>query len=133
MAERDFAVRATPAAGAAIQALRGRARKSYEDFERELRRRGCKVAGYRLLAGERAGYSEYCCKPLVEHWRVITTFEPGVAVVAALGRHDEQGFYAALAHTLEIDAVGQGRKHKPGCCGEAGWPSIGPTRRTESR
>jgi hypothetical protein len=81
MADDDFAVRATPAAATVIGAPRGKARKSYEDFENELRKQGCKVAGYRLLAGKRAGYSEYCCKALVENWRVITTFEPGVAIV----------------------------------------------------
>ena len=45
MAGKDFAVRATPAAVAAIDGLRGRARKSYEAFEGELRKQGCKVAG----------------------------------------------------------------------------------------
>ena len=47
MAGKDFAVRATPAAATAIDGLRGRARKSYEAFEVELRKQGCKVAGYR--------------------------------------------------------------------------------------
>jgi hypothetical protein len=51
-------VRATPSAAAAIQALRARARKSYESSERELRRQDCKVAGYRLLAEDRGGYSD---------------------------------------------------------------------------
>lgn len=128
MAGDGFAVRATPAAAAAIGALRGRAHKSYETFERELRRAGCKVAGYRLLAPDRLGYSEYCCKPLVENWRAITTFEPGVAIVVALGRHDEQGFYADLAKTFAIGAVGQVREEKPNCCGESGWPSVGSRR-----
>jgi hypothetical protein len=128
MADDGFAVRATPAAAAAIGALRGKARKSYDAFESELRKQGCKVAGYRLLAEKRAGYSDYCRKALVENWRVITTFEPGVAIVVALGRHDEQGFYADLATTLKIGAVGQGREEKPACCGEDGWPSTGLTR-----
>jgi hypothetical protein len=48
MADDGFAVRATPAAAAAIGALRGKARKSYEDFENELRKQGCKIAGYRV-------------------------------------------------------------------------------------
>lgn len=98
MADREFTVRATRAAATAIEGLRGKARKSYEAFEAELRKQGCKVAGYRLLAGD-GGHSEYCCKRLVEDWRVITTFEPGVAIVVALGRHDDRAFYAELATT----------------------------------
>jgi|ERR1019366_10240573 hypothetical protein len=125
MAGDGFAVRATPSAAAAIQALRGKTRKSYEAFERELRSGGCKVAGYRLLAPDRGGHSDFCCKALAENWRAITTFKPGVAIVAAVGRHAEQAFYADLAKTLEIDAVGQRRQKKPGCCGERGWPSVG--------
>jgi hypothetical protein len=57
---------------------------------------------------------------------VITTFEPGVAIVVAVGRHDSRAFYAELSKTLAISAVGQGRKEKPACCaGQAGWPSVG--------
>lgn len=133
MAGKDFAVRATPAAAAAIEELRGTARKSYDAFERELRKQGCKVAGYRLLAPDGDGYSEHCCKRLVEDWRVITTFEPGVAIVIALGRHDDRAFYADLAKTLEIGTVGQRREEKPACCGEDGWPSIGSTPRERRR
>lgn len=129
MGGRSLAVRATPGAIAAIDALRGRARRRYEAFEAELRRQGCRVAGYRLLAPESGGYSEYCCKRLIEDWRVITTFEPGVAIVVALGRHDERGFYKVLSDVLEIAPIGQSRGSKPGCCGEAGWPDIGSTRR----
>ena len=55
---------------ATIDDLRGKARKSYENFEGELRKQGCMVAGYRLLA-EDGGLSEYCCKRLVEDWRTI--------------------------------------------------------------
>ena len=125
MASRDFAVRATPAATAAIDRLRGTARKSYAAFEAELRKQGCKVAGYRLLGAEDGGYSEFCCKRLVDDWRAITTFEPGVAIVVAVGRHDSRAFYAELSQTFAIGAVGQGREEKPACCGKGGWPSVG--------
>ncbi len=131
MAGRDFAVRATRAAAASIDGLRGRARKSYEAFEAELRKQGCKVAGYRLLA-EDGGHSEYCCKRLGEDWRAITTFEPGVAIVIALGRHDERGFYADLAKTVEIGATGRRRQGKPDCCGEDGWPGVGSFQLSQS-
>jgi hypothetical protein len=126
MADKEFTVHATKAAAAAIDGLRGKARKSYVAFEVELRKQGCKVAGYRLLA-EDGGHSEYCCKRLVEDWRAITTFEPGVVIVVALGRHDDRTFYAELAKTLEIGAAGPRRQEKPGCCGEDGWPGVGST------
>jgi hypothetical protein len=131
MVGEGFAVRATPAAAAAIDALRGTACKRYEAFEGELRKQGCKVAGYRLLSAVEGGYSEYCCKRLVDDWRVITTFEPGVVVVA-VGRHDDRAFYSELARTLGIGAVGQRREEKPDCCGAGGWPNVGakPKKRT---
>jgi hypothetical protein len=125
MAGRDFTLQATPAAAAAIDGLRGRARKSYAAFEAELRKQGCGVAGYRLLGAEDGGYSEFCCKRLVDDWRVIITFEPRVAIVVAVGRHDSRAFYVEISKTLAIGAAGQGRKEKPACCGEDGWPSVG--------
>jgi hypothetical protein len=125
MAGRDFTLRATPTAAAVIERLRGTARRSYAAFETELRKQGCGVAGYRLLGGEDGGYSEFCCKRLVDDWRVITTFEPGIAIVVAVGRHDSRAFYVELSKTLAIGAAGQGRKEKPACCGEDGWPSVG--------
>lgn len=126
MAVRDFTLRATPATATAIDRLRGRARKGYAAFEAELRKQGCRVAGYRLLGAENGGYSEFCCKRLVDDWRVITTFEPGVAIVVAVGRHDSRAFYAELSQTFAIGAVGQGREEKPACCGKGGWSSVGP-------
>ena len=124
MAGKDFTLRATPAAAAAIERLQGTARKSYAAFEAELRKQGCRVAGYRLL-GTEGGYSEYCCKRLVDDWRVIATFAPGIAIVIAVGRHDSRAFYAELSKKFAIGAVGQGREEKPACCGKGGWPSVG--------
>jgi hypothetical protein len=49
-AHEGFAVQATPPATASITALRGKASKRYDAFLSELRRGGCTVAGYRLLA-----------------------------------------------------------------------------------
>jgi hypothetical protein len=126
MAGKDFELRATPAAAAVIEGLRGTARTSYAAFETDLRKQGCRVAGYRLLGAEDGGYSEYCCKRLVDDWRVITTFEPGIgiAIVVAVGRHDSRAFYAELSKRLAIGAVGRRREEKPPCCGKGGWPSV---------
>ncbi len=73
MAAKDFALRATPAAAAVIERLRGTARKNYAAFKAELRKQGCRVAGYRLLGPEDGGYSDFCCRRLVDDWRAITT------------------------------------------------------------
>src|SRR5215475_2633914 len=118
MAGKDFTLRATPAAAAAIDRLRGKARKSYAAFEAELRKQGCRVAGYRLLGAEDGGYSEFCCKRLADDWRAITTFKAGLAIVVAGGRHDSRAFYAELSKKFAIGAVGQGREEKPACCGK---------------
>jgi hypothetical protein len=75
--------------------------------------------------GAEGGYSEYCCKRLVDDWRVIATFEPGIAIVIAVGRHDSRAFYVELSKKFAIGAVGQGREEKPVCCGKGGWPSVG--------
>jgi hypothetical protein len=128
-----FRVRATPSANDVIGGLRSRARQDYANLELELKTQGCKAAGYRLLASS-GEPSEVCCKHLAGLWRVVTTFEPGVVWVVAVGQHDGPVFYRNLAKDYEIGAIGQRREHRPGCCGDDGWPSLGETaarRRTE--
>ena len=56
---------------------------------------------------------------------MIVTFEPGDAIVVAVGRHNDRAFYADLSMTIEVGPIGQRRKEKPDCCGEDGWPSMG--------
>lgn len=122
-----FTLRATPAAARAVRSLRGRAKDAYERLEPALRAEGCKAAGYRLLAADRAGYSDYCCKHLADEWRLITRFESRVVFIEAVGQHDGTAFYASRSR-LGIGAVGQARNEKPDCCGEEGWPHLGSTR-----
>lgn len=125
MAGKDFALRATPAAAAVIERLRGTARRSYATFETELRKKG--LQSRRLPAAGRRG--EWLLGVLLQatgrDWRVITTFEPGIAIVVAVGRHDSRAFYAELSKTLAIGAAGRRREEKPACCGKGGWPSVG--------
>lgn len=109
-------VRATPAANAAVDALRGRARNAYEDLERELKAQGCKAVGYRLLARD-GGASELCCKHLTGEWRVVTTFEPDVVWVVAVGEPDGPAFYRQLSEHYDINDVGQKRDHRPNAVG----------------
>lgn len=69
------------------------------------------MQGGRLRLIDRdGGRSEFCCRHLDRDWRLITTFEPGVAVVVAIGRHDGPGFYTSLADDLDIRPAGQGRE-----------------------
>jgi hypothetical protein len=49
------------------------------------------------------------------------------AAAAAIG-----ALRGKLATTLSIGAISQGRKHKPACCGKAGWPTIGEVRGKEA-
>jgi hypothetical protein len=125
MAGKDFTLRATPAAATAIDRLRGKSRKSYAAFEAELRTQGCGVAGYRLLGAEVGCYSGFCCKRLVDDWRVITTFEPGVAIVVAVGRHDSRASMPSFRRrSRSVPWGGSARRSRP-AAGKGGWPSIG--------
>lgn len=132
MAGSRFRVRATRAADAAIRELRGRARSDYVALEAALKAQGCRAAGYRLLA-ETGLPSEFCCKHLTGRWRVITTFDPGIVVIVAVGEHDGPRFYRTLAKQYEIGEIGQQRDQRPGCCGDEGWPRVGVTRGRAAR
>jgi hypothetical protein len=117
-------LRLTPSADAAVNALRGKPAADWSRLEPELKAQGCRAAGYRLLGAD-SKWSSHCCKHLHGKWRVITTFEPSTVWVIEVAEHDEPGFYAELAKTLAIGAVGQKREHKPDCCGPDGWPNVG--------
>lgn len=132
MAGSRFRVQATPAADSVIRGLRGRARSDYAALEAALKAEGCRAAGYRLLNGTGLP-SEFCCKHLRGRWRVITTFDPGVVAIVAVGEHDGPRFYRNLAKQYEVGEIGQNRDQRPGCCGEEGWPSLGVTRRRAAR
>jgi hypothetical protein len=54
---------------------------------------------------------------------VVTTFEPGIVWIIAVGEHDGPGFYKNLADNLGISSAGRRREEKPRCCGPDGWPS----------
>lgn len=117
-------LRLTPSADKAVRGLRGKPAAAWIRVEAELKAQGCRAAGYRLL-GSDGNWSPYCCKHLYGRWRVITTFEPGIATVTAVGEHDGPGFYTQLSHELGISGVGRGREQKPDCCGPDGWPTTG--------
>jgi hypothetical protein len=117
----------TPTADAAVNALRGKPAADWRRLESELEAQGCRAAGYRLLGAD-SNWSPYCCKHLHGKWRVITTFEPSIVWIIDVVEHDGPKLYEELATKLGISSVGQKREHKPGCCGETGWPSVGPTR-----
>jgi hypothetical protein len=117
----------TLSADTAIRTLRGKAAADWKRLEPELKAQGCRAGGYRLLA-EDGSWSLYCCKHLHGRWRVISTFEPEVVWVIAVGEHDGPQFYRQLSEELDIAGVGHGREQKPGCCGEGGWPAVGAHR-----
>lgn len=117
-------LRLTPSAEQAVGALRGKPAAAWTRLEADLKAQGCRAGGYRLL-GSDGNWSLFCCKHLYGRWRVITTFEPGIATVTAVGEHDGPGFYAQLSHELGVSGVGRAREQKPGCCGSDGWPTVG--------
>lgn len=122
-----FRLVATEPAKRTIDNLSGAAEARYERHANELRSRGCRAAGYRLLGGD-GNYSEYCCLHLYRTWRLITTFDSKRVIIVAVGQHDDQGFYRSLSANLDISPVGRRREQKPDCCGEDGWPTLGTFR-----
>jgi hypothetical protein len=114
----------TPSADIAIRVLRGKAAAEWERLEPEFKAQGCRAGGYRLLA-EDGSWSLYCCKHLYGRWRVISTFEPKIVWVVAVGEHDGPQFYRQLSEEWDIAGVGHGREQKPGCCSDEGWPEVG--------
>lgn len=105
---------------AAIDALRGRERASYDAAKLDLEAQGCRQAGYRMQA-EDGGPSEYCCKHLYGELRLMTTFEDREVEIVAIGRHDGDDFYRRLSDEFGTSSVGQRRENKPPCCDEDGW------------
>jgi hypothetical protein len=120
-------LRLTPSADKAIDDLRGAPAADWDRLEPELKAQGCRAAGYRLLDGD-GTWSPYCCKHLYGRWRIISTFEPGIVWIIAVGEHDGPELYKRLSDELGISSVGRGREQKPSCCGDDGWPTIGTIR-----
>jgi len=123
-ARNRFRIVKTVPAELAIKRLRGAAKAAYRRHEHELKQRGCRAAGYRLL-GASGDFSDLCCLHLYGEWRLITSFERSMVFVVALGRHDDASFYRALADQLAINPAGQRREQKPRCCSDDGWPTLG--------
>lgn len=116
-------LRLTHSADNEVRGLRGKPAAAWSRLATELKSQGCRAGGYRLL-GDDGGWSLYCCKHLYGRWRVISTFEPGIATVIAVGEHDGTQFYQRLSHELGIAGVGRARDQKPDCCGSGGWPTV---------
>lgn len=125
-------LRLTPSADAAIRELRGKPAQDWDRLKPELKAQGCRAGGYRLL-GRDGSWSSYCCKHLHGQWRVISTFEPGIVWVIAVGEHDGPQFYRLLSNDLGILGVGRGREQKPACCDDDGWPTIGSSKMIPQR
>lgn len=89
-------LRLTPSADKAVREFRGKPAAAWIRLEADLKAQGCRAGGYRLL-GSDGNWSPYCCKHLYGRWRVITTFEPGIAMVTTVGEHDGPGFYTQLS------------------------------------
>jgi hypothetical protein len=127
----EHRLRLTPLADTTVRGLRGRPATAWQRLETELKSRGCRVAGYRLLDDD-GGWSQFCCKHLYGSWRVISTFGPTAVTVVAVGQHDGTAFYEHLSSELGISGVGRRREQKPGCCGAAGWPTLGQVSKRRS-
>lgn len=120
-----FAVLATPIANAAIAALRGRVRTSFERKRNELVAQGCRTAGYRLT-GE--GVDHICVAHLADDYRLVSVFlDKSRIAVVLVGRHTGGlgDVYRTLYELLELDVPAEPRTRPP-CCDEPNDPPVDP-------
>ncbi len=118
-----FAVLATPIAHVAIDALRGKARQSFERKREELAARGCLAAGYRLT-GE--GLGRACAVRLADDYRLVTVFpDPQRVLIVLVARHNEEesDVYRLLYELLELEAPTEPREKLP-CCDDQHDPPV---------
>ena len=112
-------VQTTSIADRQIAGLRGRRRRTYDEFERDLMTRGCAALGYRLTGEE--PLSSLCVKHLHGADRVVVAFAADEAWVLIVGPHAEgdkaSDVYTALYLLADVPPPSQPRS-KPPCCVE---------------
>lgn len=123
----SFSVSITPTGRRSVQALRGKARKSFDDAVERLAAEGCKAGDYRLT-GE--GMDHICSVQLHGHHRVLACFPDDSSVVVLLvGEHKrddpEVDIYLSLYRLLELPEP-SAKRTKPPCCDEAGKAPVDP-------
>ena len=123
----SFTVSITPTGQRSVDALRGKARKSFDAAVERLASEGCKAGDYRLT-GE--GIEHICSVQLYGRHRALVCFPDDQSVVVLLvGEHTnddpEVDVYRSLYRLLELPEP-TAKRTKPPCCDEAEQPSVDP-------
>lgn len=116
----SFTVSITPTGQRSVEALRGKARKSFDAAVKRLAAEGCKAGDYRLT-GE--GTEHICSVQLYGRHRALVCFPDDESVVVLLvGEHlrgdPEVDVYLSLYRLLELPEP-LAKRTKPPCCDEA--------------
>jgi hypothetical protein len=117
----------TPTGQRSVDALRGKARKSFDAAVKRLAAEGCSAGDYRLT-GE--GIEHICAIHLYGRHRALVAFPDGESVVVLLvGEHladdSELDIYRDLYRLLELPKP-SAKRTKPPCCTEDGEPPVDP-------
>ncbi len=116
----SFSVSITPTGQRSVDALRGKARKSFDAAVRRLALEGCKAGDYRLT-GE--GVDHICAVHLYGRHRLLACFPDDRQVVVLLvGEHTsddpEVDIYRSLYRLLDLPEP-TAKRTKPPCCEDA--------------
>ncbi len=123
----SFRVSITPTGQRSVDALRGKARKSFDAAVERLASEGCKAGDYRLTG---AGVEHICSVQLYGRHRTLVCFPDDESVVVLLvGEHQrddpEVDVYRSLYRLLELPEP-SAKRTKPPCCEKAGKAPIDP-------
>lgn len=123
----SFQVSITPTGQRGVEALRGKARRSFDAAVRRLASEGCTAADYRL-SGEIVDH--ICSLQLYGQHRALVCFpndESVVVLIVAEHRdsHPELDVYRSLYRLLGLPEPST-KRTKPPCCDESGKPPVDP-------
>ena len=115
----------TPTGRRSVDALRGKARRSFEAAVERLAAEGCAAGNYRLT-GE--GIEHICALHLYGRYRVLVAFPDDASIVVLLvGEHladdPELDVYRDLYRQLGLREPAT-KRTKPPCCDESGKPPV---------
>ncbi len=97
-------------------------REAFVQVYREVGRRGCAAAHYRLSGP--GNWPRFCVIRLPDGWRLVLSFpEVDTVVFLVLDRHDNRTDpYAFLEEAFDLP--GRAGQVKPACCGDDGGPPL---------
>jgi hypothetical protein len=121
----SFRVSITPTGQRSVDALRGKARKSFDAAVQRLASEGCKAGDYRLTGEE---IDHICSVQLYGHHRALVCFPDVESVVVLLvGEHlrddPKLDVYLSLYRLLELPEP-SAKRTKPPCCDEVGKAPV---------